>query len=210
MAVPNQTVPGVGQAQIDKAGELTENATPAVKKMNNDKTKKATEATEASKWEMIKATLEQSILGRLFYQTDGSKKILEDLRNANGEQAYKLAQENLQHKLNAFKNAQGLTGSSDWASVGDGLCKSIQAYMDWREASGCPNSIGGRFQSLNVGVFNAARTSVPGAVIEGFWDLGSKIAKEFQSDSNHEAVKEEAVVEEEEPEIARSSLSAMI
>ena len=34
MAVPNQTVPGVGQAQIDKAGELTENATPAVKKMN--------------------------------------------------------------------------------------------------------------------------------------------------------------------------------
>ena len=201
MAINTPEAPVVNQAEMDKAQEL-DNTSQA-----KDMTNKKRAQREATEWEKVKATIEQSIFGRLFYQTDASKKILENLRGNNGKAAQEEAYRDISRKLEAFRNTQGM-GNADWSSVCDGMFRAIKAYMEWREANGFPNSIGGRFQSMSTGVFNSVRTSVPGAVLEGLWDIGSKVVKEFQSEDTNEADREEATVEEEEE--PGTSLSGMM
>lgn len=184
MADNNNTSSNVQQSVEDKASELA--TTDKAKEKMDDISHQNRARQEASYWQQVKAMIEQSLPGRIFYQSEESNRIFKALCGELGdtkeerERNQRQAQEKVQQALSELKRVAGAPGDASWLNVCDNMFRALIAYMEYRKAKGYPDTIGGRMQSMGVCLFETTRASLPFAFAEGCWDICSKIVKEFQ------------------------------
>ena len=184
----NNITSKVQQSVEDKASELatTDKAKGKIDGIGHQNRARQ----EASYWQQIKAMIEQSLPGRLFYQNEESKKIFKALCGELGDtkeerdRNQRQAQDKVQQALSELKRITSSPGDASWLNVCDNMFRALMAYMEYRKALGYPDTIGGRIQSMGVCLFQTTRASLPFAFVEGCWDICSKIVKEFQPDSS--------------------------